>query len=66
MTFEQRCKRLMADMKEHHRDKDTMLMGAIKSRLDASYSTYEKELNASMEYLSRRKELNLIRKMSRL
>ena len=66
MTFEQRCQKLVTELSTHHREREQVLMDAVKCRLEVSFSTYEKELTNSVNYLTRRKEINVLKKMSKL
>lgn len=44
-------------------DKEDILLEAINTRLDKSFQSYQSELAQGIEYLARRNELNVIRKM---
>lgn len=47
-------------------NKENFMLQCIQERLDISFTTYEKELNIGLQYLKRRNELNVIRKLNRL
>lgn len=46
--------------------KEEFMLQCIHERLDISTTTYEKELDTGLQYLKRRNELNVIRKLNRL
>ncbi len=47
-------------------DRESIMLERINERLDKSFSTYQEELNQGIEYLKRRNDLNVARKMRRL
>lgn len=49
----------------HHNAKDKVLEDAIKYRLTQCLETYEQELAATLGYLTRRDELNVLSKLNR-
>lgn len=46
------------------RKKDALLYEAVKARLDLSFVSYEHDTNQSLEYLTRRNELNVAKKLA--
>lgn len=66
-NLEQLCIHLLKDLKEYnHTNKEDLLLKYINERLDKSFETYQEELQTGFEYLKRRNELNVIRKLNRL
>ena len=54
------------ELQAYHRDKDTLLNLYVSDRLNATYLSYIQDLKISQDYLSRREEKSLIRKMNRV
>lgn len=61
------CKRAIKELQEYKgQSKEEILMKRVAERLDKSFETYQKELADSTEYLLRRKEINVLRKLNKL
>lgn len=54
---------MLEDMSAYHRDKETLLTIHINERLNKSLQTYYKEISKSLDYLSNRNELSILKKM---
>lgn len=61
-----RCKNMLNDLQGYKRNKDDLLLHYINERLDTSLVNYYKDLDNSLNYLSRRNELRLLKKLNRL
>lgn len=61
------CKMALIELALHkNTDREDLLLQHINARLTKSFDTYQEELDTSIEYLKRRNELNVVRKMNRL
>ena len=61
------CRMALKELSQHkNNDREEILLQHINSRLTKSFDTYQKEIDTSIEYLKRKNELNVIRKMNRL
>lgn len=61
------CKRAIKELQQYKgQSKEEILMKRVSERLDKSFETYQKELADSTEYLLRRKEINVLRKLNKL
>ena len=60
------CYSQLNELQKYKTPKNILLENRIKERLDKSYQSYTKELNASLDYLQRRNELNVIKKLNRM
>lgn len=61
------CKKILMDLELHkNNSKEELFFQAINERLNDSFESYQHDLNLSLEYLKRRDELNVSRRMSRL
>lgn len=61
------CNRMLNDLSKHkNTDKEDLLLQYVNERLNKSFDTYQKELDQGLEYLKRRNELNVVRKLNRL
>ena len=54
---------MLNDMSKYHRDKDDLLAYYINKRLNKSLQVYYKELSKSIEYLSSKSELKVLKNM---
>ena len=45
--------RILQDLSKHHRDKSTLMVEAVNSRLSKSIEAYYKELTDSFNYLAK-------------
>jgi hypothetical protein len=56
---------ILIDLDAHKgKDKESIWKDCVVSRLDTSMKNYLSDLETSYEYLERRRELNLIKKMN--
>lgn len=46
------------------KDRSTLFYEAVKTRLQKSYDSYDHDMTQSLEYLTRRNELNVAKKLS--
>ena len=61
------CKRAIKELQQYKgQSKEEILMKRVAERLHKSFETYQKELADSTEYLLRRKEINVLRKLNKL
>ena len=61
------CKHALTELSKHKNyDKEDLLLQHINERLTKSFDTYQKELDTSIDYLQRRNELNVMKKMNKL
>lgn len=60
------CKTSIEELQEYKTPKDELLEKYIKLRLDKSYNNYNQELEKCLDYLSRRNELNVTKKLNRM
>ncbi len=61
------CRMALNELSNYkHSDKEDLLLQHINSRLVKSFNTYEEELDSSIDYLRRRNELNVMKKMNRI
>ena len=61
------CKQALKELSNYKNpDKEDLLLQHINERLTKSFDTYQEELDSSIEYLQRRDELNVVKKMNRL
>jgi len=63
--FEDNLKEIMNNLKNYKRDKNHLLEQYIEDRLNLSVQTYYKELNQSYIYLNNRKEINVLKKITK-
>ena len=67
MSFNsKRISHMINDLQSYKRNKEDLLLHYVNERLDTSLTNYYKELDNSLEYLSRRNELKLLKKLNRL
>ena len=61
------CRKSLKEIEMYKgRSREDILMARVEERLDKSFETYQKELSDSTEYLLRRKEINVLRKLNKL
>lgn len=61
------CRRTIKELQQYKgQSREDILMKRVTERLDKSFETYQKELSDSTEYLLRRKEINVLRKLNKL
>ena len=56
---------LLEELKQYKRDKNHLMEFYIEERLNKSLEVYYKELTDSIQYLARRDELNVLKKMGK-
>lgn len=61
------CKTALKELDKHkNSNKEHLLLQHIDERLTKSFNTYQEELDSSVDYLQRRNELNVVKKLNRL
>lgn len=61
------CRMALKELSQHkNTDREDLLLQHINARLTKSFDTYQEEIDTSIEYLKRRNELSVVRKMNRL
>lgn len=63
--FKEFCTANLMLLKKYKRNRDELMFNYVSERLAKSLKTYDDELEDSLKYLERRKQLNLIRKISK-
>lgn len=53
------------DLKEHNKDRNTMMSLCVEERLNKSLSTYYKELSNSINYLEYKDSLRVMKKINK-
>ena len=66
MNIELFCKSNLQELKNYKHPQKDLLYELVKYRLDQSYKSYEEELNKGLQYLSRRENLKLAKKINRM
>lgn len=65
--IEQFCEQALEDLSKHkNTNKEDLFLQYVNERLNKSFESYQEELQQSIEYLQRRNELNVIRKLNRM
>lgn len=62
---EQILKNMLADVKAHQRDQTHLLARYVEKRLDASLTTYYKQLTESVKSLSHFDEKHVLKKLTK-
>lgn len=55
--------RMLDDLKQYKRDKNTLMQQYVIYRLDKSFNQYDQELQQSLQFLTRKHEKSLIKRM---
>ena len=63
-TFSERA--LIDLAKYKNKDKEELMLQFVNERLNKSFDSYQKELQQGIDYLKRRNELNVLRRMNKL
>ena len=66
MNIELFCKLNLKELQQYKDPHNDLLYDKVKERLEQSYKCYEEELNKGLEYLSRREELKLAKKINKM
>ena len=67
MILKDACMKMLRELSEHkNTDKEDLMLGYVNDRLNASFETYRKELELGLDYLKRKNELNVVRKLNRM
>ena len=66
MNIELFCNLNLQQLQQYKHPQKDLLYERVKDRLDESYRSYEAELNKGLQYLSRRDELKLAKKINRI
>lgn len=56
---------ILNELRNHHREKSSIMEQCVNERLKKSLVTYYKEVTQSMEFLSKKDELRIMKKMNR-
>lgn len=56
---------MIEELSHYHRTKDEIMQQAVVTRLNASYESYVHELNNSLEFLKKRNELSLLKRINK-
>lgn len=59
-------KELILTLQEYKHDKKTLLEKRIQDRLDKSFNTYNKELQQSILFLTRKHEKSIMKRLTKL
>lgn len=61
------CERALDELSKYkHTDKEELFLQHVNNRLNKSFESYQAELQQGLDYLKRRNELNVMRKLNRL
>lgn len=61
------CLTLIEELQEYKiSTKEELFLKYVNERLNKSFESYQEDLRIGLEYLERRKEINVLRKMNRL
>jgi hypothetical protein len=55
--------RMLNNLQNYKRDKNTLMQHYVTERLDESFNQYDKELQQSLQFLTRKHEKSLIKRM---
>lgn len=65
--FDKLCKHMINELQQYkNKDKNELFFNSVSTRLNKSFMTYEEELTLSEEYLERRQELRVMKRMNKL
>ena len=57
---------MLDEIQNYKRDKNTLMPQYVTERLDKSFNQYDKELQQSIQFLTRKHEKSLIKRMKKL
>ena len=57
---------MLQELNNYKRDKSTLMPQYVTERLDKSFNQYDKELQQSIQFLTRKHEKSLIKRMKKL
>ena len=57
---------MLHELNNYKRDKDTLMLEYVSERLNKSFNQYDKELQQSILFLTRKHEKSLIKRMKKL
>lgn len=66
MNISDFCKSNIQLLQQYKRPKEDLLQELVKTRLNESFKSYEQELDKGLQYLSRREEIKLAKKINRM
>lgn len=66
MNISDFCKSNLQLLQQYKRPKEDLLQELVKTRLKESFKSYEQELDKGLQYLSRREEIKLAKKINRM
>ena len=56
---------MLSELQQYKRDKNTLMPLYVSERLDKSFNQYDKELQQSIQFLTRKHEKSLIKRMKK-
>lgn len=56
---------MLSELQQYKRDKNTLMTLYVSERLDKSFNQYDKELQQSIQFLTRKHEKSLIKRMKK-
>ena len=65
MNIQKFCIETLTELQQHKRNKEDLILLYVNNRLETSLVNYYSDLQDSINYLERRRELNLMKKMNR-
>ena len=57
---------MLEELQNYKRDKNTLMTQYVTERLDKSFNQYDKELQQSIQFLTRKHEKSLIKRINKL
>lgn len=57
---------MLQELQEYKRDKSVLMPKYVEERLNKSFQTYDKELQQSIQFLTRKHEKSIIKRMKKL
>lgn len=56
---------MIEELSQYKRPRDVIMMEAVQERLNTSYDVYVKELDNSLQFLSKRHELSIMKRLNK-
>lgn len=66
MNISDFCKSNLQLLQQYKRPNEDLLQELVKTRLNESFKSYEQKLDKGLQYLSRREEIKLAKKINRM
>lgn len=63
-TFSNILYNMLSDLSHYHRDKATLIQSYVNARLNESLKVYYKELSQSIDYLSDKNNIRVMKKLN--